>query len=86
MSTQPDTMPPKVRADMAALASISEQYLYQCLTGRRDMDATEAVRVEKATGFRVRRWQLRKDWYLTWPELIGTEGAPKVPTAEAKAD
>jgi DNA-binding transcriptional regulator YdaS (Cro superfamily) len=76
----------KQRADMAALARINEQYLYQCLTGRRDMDATEAVRVENVTGRKIRRWQLRRDWHLTWPELIGSEGAPPVPeSSDAKA-
>lgn len=29
----------------------------------------------------IPRWQLRpNDWHLIWPELIGTEGAPPVPT------
>jgi len=32
------------------------------------------------------RWVLfPKDWYLIWPELVGTEGAPVIPQAEAKA-
>jgi DNA-binding transcriptional regulator YdaS (Cro superfamily) len=77
----------KDRADMAALAGINEQYLYQCLTKRRDMDATVAVKVEQVTGQRIRRWQLRRDWHKTWPELIGVEGAPRVPAevAETKA-
>ncbi len=27
------------------------------------------------------RWDLRpNDWHLIWPELIGTDGAPKIPT------
>lgn len=64
------------------MADISEQYLYQCLTKRRDMDATEAVRVERATANRIRRWHLRRDWHMTWPELIGIDGAPEVPSAE----
>jgi DNA-binding transcriptional regulator YdaS (Cro superfamily) len=70
---------------MAALAGIDEQYLYQCLTGRKAMLAREAVRVERVLGGRVRRWHLRqKDWHENWPELIGTEGAPPVPTQEVR--
>lgn len=76
---------PKERAELANMAGCSEQFLYQCLTGRKSMDAKEAVRVERATGCRLRRWQLRtKDWHETWPELIGAEGAPPVP-AESPA-
>lgn len=73
---------PKERVELAELAGINEQYLYQCLTGRRDMEATEAVRVERATGHRLRRWQLRRNWHLTWPELIDAAGAPEVPTTD----
>ena len=33
----------------------------------------------------LRRWDLRPDdWHRIWPELIGADGAPKVP-AEAAA-
>lgn len=38
--------------------------------------------IHKATG--VPRWELRPDdWHRIWPELIGTEGAPDVPAADA---
>lgn len=74
---------PKERAELATLAGINEQYLYQCLSGRRDMGAAEAVRVEQVTGRRLRRWHLRPaDWHQIWPELIGAEGAPP-PTQQA---
>lgn len=66
------------RAKLAALINISEQYLYQCLRGVRDLDATQAARLEKKSSKRVRRWQLRRDWAETWPELVGKRGAPKV--------
>jgi DNA-binding transcriptional regulator YdaS (Cro superfamily) len=40
------------------------------------------VAIERATGGKVRRWDLRpEDWPRVWPELIGTEGAPSVPQA-----
>lgn len=39
-----------------------------------------AVALDLATDGQVRRWDTRPDdWYLIWPELIGTEGAPAVP-------
>jgi DNA-binding transcriptional regulator YdaS (Cro superfamily) len=77
-----NAIPPKERAELAREAGINDQYLYQCLSGRRDMDATEAVRVERVTCQRIRRWDLRRDWHLTWPELVGQPGAPSIPDAE----
>ena len=71
------------RIALAARLDISEQYLYQCLTGRKAMNAEEAVRVERESGGRLRRWDLRRaDWHRIWPELVGTQGAP-VPPVEA---
>lgn len=67
------------RGQLARAAGVNDQYLYQCLTRRRDMDPKEAARVEAATGGQLRRWHLRRDWHLIWPELIGAEGAPPVP-------
>ena len=67
------------RAHAEALG-LSEQYLYQCLTGRKSMRPEEAVRVEHETGGALRRWHVRQaDWHLIWPELVGAEGAPAVP-------
>lgn len=74
------------RRELAALVQVDEQYLYQCLTGRKDMKVHEAVRVEQESGGRLRRWQLRRnDWWKNWPELIGAAGAPEIPKAEASA-
>jgi DNA-binding transcriptional regulator YdaS (Cro superfamily) len=73
---------PKERVELAEQAGINEQYLYQCLSGRRDMDAAEAARVERDTGQRIRRWHLRKDWHEVWPELVGADGAPEPATSE----
>lgn len=82
MSTR---IPPFRRRQLAALAQVDEQYLYQCLTGRKAMKPEQAVRVEVATGNELRRWHLRPDdWHLIWPELIGADGAPPVHDA-AKA-
>lgn len=68
------------RIVVAQQLEMSEQYLYQCLSGRRAMDPAQAVRIEQHLQGRVRRWQLRqRDWHLIWPELIGTDGAPVLP-------
>lgn len=75
-----DIISPRERAQIAEAVAIDDQYLYQCLTGRKDMKPKEAVRVERESGGRLRRWHLRRnDWHETWPELVGTEGAPPVP-------
>ena len=72
---------PAIRKRIAARLGISEQYLYQCLTGRRDMNPAEARRVERETESEVRRWDIcQKTWHLIWPELIGTAGAPAPPS------
>lgn len=71
---------PSERADLAERCGVGQQYLYQCITGRRAMRPEEAVRVERESGKRLRRWDLRpSDWHRIWPELVGTEGAPPVP-------
>ncbi len=62
---------------------MSEQYLYQCLSGRKAMNPAQAVRIERHMGGRVRRWHLRQsDWHLIWPELIDTDGAPPIPATQ----
>ena len=71
------------RAELAEKVGVHEQYLYQCLTGRKAMKPEEAVRVERESGKTVRRWDLRpEDWHRIWPELIGQPGAPEVTTAQ----
>ena len=66
---------PKERVELAAKLGLNEQYLYQCLAGKAEMDATRAAVCERDSGGRLRRWMLRRDWHVTWPELVGTEGA-----------
>lgn len=69
------------RAALAQEHGVDPLYLYQVLTGRREMEPKAAVRLEQRSGGRLRRWQLRsKSWHLIWPELIGTPGAPAIPT------
>lgn len=69
---------PRERADIAGLADISDAYLYQCLSRRRDMRTRLALHVERVSGGRIKRWHLRRDWWEHWPELVGAEGAPAV--------
>lgn len=71
-----DDISPADRAEIAASVGLNPRYLYQCLTGRRDMDARQAVELETASGGRVRRWHVRRDWARVWPELVGVDGAP----------
>jgi hypothetical protein len=50
------------------------------------MEPKMAVRLERNTNQRVRRWQVRQaDWHEVWPELVGTEGAPPVPSTVTQA-
>lgn len=68
------------RRRLAIKAGINARYLYQCLTGIRDMGADEAVRVEAALDGKLRRWDLcRNTWHRRWPELRGRKNAPPVP-------
>jgi DNA-binding transcriptional regulator YdaS (Cro superfamily) len=78
-------MQAKDRKALAEELGLDEQYLYQCMSGRKAMKPADAVQAERASGGRLRRWDLRTaDWHLIWPELVGTEGAPQVPTEEGR--
>lgn len=69
--------PPEDRRRIAAKVGVNEQYLYQCLTGRREMGPVEAVRIQRESDHEVRVWDVcHKTWALIWPHLIGTDGAP----------
>lgn len=61
---------PEKRRELANQVGVHEQYLYQCLTGRRDMNPTEARRIEEQTGGAISRQMLcQKTWAGIWPEL-----------------
>ena len=69
MNTQ---ITPDERRRLAEKVGINEQYLYQCLTGRREMSAVEAVRIEQASeGAITRKMVCTATWPDIWPELIG---------------
>ena len=65
------------RRQLAEQHAVNEQYLYQCLTGRRDMGPAEAVRLETATDKELTRQMLCQKTYASiWPDLTAiTAGA-----------
>ena len=68
MNTQ---ISPDERRQLAEKVGINEQYLYQCLTGRREMSAWEAVRVEQQSEGRLtRKMVCQGSWQSIWPELV----------------
>ena len=61
---------PAERKSIADKVGVNEQYLYQCLTGLRDMNPANARRIEEETGGAVTRQMLcQKTWQGIWPEL-----------------
>lgn len=63
------------RKRVAAIVGIGEPYLYQCLTGRRDMNPARALRFENATGGILNRKVLCRSTYADiWPELVEAHG------------
>lgn len=49
---------------------------------RRGIPIERCAELEAITNCAVRRWEMRpNDWATIWPELIGTEGAPKTDAA-----
>jgi len=71
MNTQ---ITPDERRQLAEKVGMNEQYLYQCLTGRREMSAWEAVRIEQETEGRVsRKMVCQGSWKSIWPELVGVQ-------------
>lgn len=74
---------PAERRIIAASAGINEQYLWQCLTGRRDMNPAEARRIEDlADGLVTRQMLCQKSWQGIWPELA----VSPAPSAQAAID
>jgi DNA-binding transcriptional regulator YdaS (Cro superfamily) len=70
-------------ATTAAACGLAPAFLSQIANGVRPAPAERCADIERATGFLVRRWDLRPaDWHRIWPELVGQPGAPAVPAAE----
>lgn len=65
------------RQALAEKLEVSEQYLYQCLTGRRDMGPAEARRLEQESGGALTRQMLcQRTWQGIWPELAAQAQQP----------
>lgn len=63
------------RRELAEKHGVNEQYLYQCLTGRREMGPAEAMRLELATGGELSRRALcQKSHASIWPDLARAQG------------
>lgn len=62
---------PEDRRRIASVTGLNEQYLYQCLTGRRDMNPEAARKAEDITNGEVTRQMLCQKTYAgIWPELV----------------
>ena len=70
---------PERRRKLAADIGVHEQYLYQCLTARRDMSPAEARRAEVTTrGELTRKMLCQRTWRDIWPELADPAVAGEV--------
>lgn len=73
-------------AQLARSVGESQAFLSQIASGHRPCPPKLAPAIERETGGAVMRWDLLpNDWHLYWDHLIGTEGAPAVPTPTEKA-
>jgi len=74
MRAMSNEITPEKRKLLAEKLNLSEQYLYQCLTGRRDMGPIEARRVETESDGAVTRQMLcQRTWRGIWPELANRQ-------------
>ncbi|MDZ7892358.1 MAG: YdaS family helix-turn-helix protein [Rhodoferax sp.] len=67
----------------ASQCETTKGHLQNVMYGIKPCATNLAVLIERESGGKVRRWELRSDWFRHWPELIGKEGAPEVPQAYA---
>ncbi len=67
----------KDRRRIAAATGVNERYLYQCLTGRREMAPESAVLLEKASNAEISRLDVcHKTGKGIWPELAAAAPPP----------
>lgn len=79
-----ELLPPERRRELAEKCQVDPAYLWQCLTGRRDMNPGRAREIEAMTRGELRRWHLcQKTWHQIWPELMRHKDAPPVHSGEA---
>lgn len=78
MADMANQLTPDDRKRLAALTGIDEQYLYQCLTGRRDMNPERARWAEDETkGELTRQMLCQKTFAGIWPELVNPKRKQK---------
>lgn len=73
------------RLAFAAKCEVSLGHLLNVMYGQRTCATDLAVHIERESGLRVRRWDLRPDdWHKHWPDLIGAADAPAIPAQVAE--
>jgi DNA-binding transcriptional regulator YdaS (Cro superfamily) len=78
---------PERRKALAAQLEMSDAYLYQCLTGWRDMNPARAREIEGLTNKEITRQMLcQKTWRGIWPELASEHGDAPASPASASAE
>lgn len=76
----------KTQQALAEAMGIRQSTVSEWKKGDRPIPIERCVQIDRLTEGRVRRWHTRpNDWHLIWPELIGTDGAPAVPTTQPAA-
>jgi DNA-binding transcriptional regulator YdaS (Cro superfamily) len=72
-------------ARIARAVGVHPVMVSQWASGIKAIPVERCTAIEAATRGAVKRWDLRPaDWFVHWPELVGTAGAPEIPL-EAKA-
>jgi DNA-binding transcriptional regulator YdaS (Cro superfamily) len=81
-----NTLPHGGIAAFAEKLKITPVYLSQLAAGQDGREPSPELCgvIYRESGHAVQLWELRKnDWHRIWPMLIGTDGAPAIPS-EAK--
>jgi DNA-binding transcriptional regulator YdaS (Cro superfamily) len=78
---------PEDRHRIAERHNVNPASLYQTMTGKgAGLSAKKCVEIQQDCDGLLQLWDLRpNDWHQIWPMLIGIEGAPGVPAADATA-
>lgn len=75
------------RKQLAQKHGVNEDYLYQCLTGRRDLNPAEAMRLETETKGELTRQSLCQKTYAgIWPDLKPWDGIERRSLVRRQAD
>ena len=75
------------RAKFAEACGTTQNYLWNVARAfekeppkRKRPSARMAALIETNSNQMVRRWESNPEtWHITWPELVGAEGAPSIP-------